>query len=326
MQTIWQLLTRRDLTPGDLIDEILRSGCHLFGEALGIVSRIDGDTYTVEHVYAPGFDIAAGQEFTLAETYCAITLGQQGGVAINHMASSEWSSHPCYRAFELESYIGVPIEVDGRVYGTLNFSSPHPVVAAFREIDLEFIGTLGSLVGGMIEKEMAVKDLTARATRDPLAGVANRHLFEARAAQCAEIAAAGGPSYSLLYLDLDGFKDINDGYGHAVGDELLRLVAKRLQSIVRQRDLLARTGGDEFVVLMDGACRTTAEKTAKRIPDVFAQPFVIDGRRLHLDISVGIACSEDHGDVAALVDAADRAMYLAKTGVRRPGQPVPPTR
>ena len=153
---------------------------------------------------------------------------------------------------------------------------------------------------------------------DPLTGVPNRALFDDRlrhALACADRAGAdaAGGHVAVLYIDLDGFKPINDSYGHATGDVVLRQVATRLRDICRQADTLARLGGDEFVVLLEQvARREEVEQVAQRVVQALAQPFQLTQRRVLLAGSIGIAVYPDHGPAERLMACADAAMYAAK--------------
>jgi diguanylate cyclase (GGDEF)-like protein len=116
-------------------------------------------------------------------------------------------------------------------------------------------------------------------------------------------------------VDLDGFKDVNDAYGHAVGDDVLRLLGPRLLACVRPTDMVARLGGDEFVILCeDAGDREVVEQMAARVREACSEPFgVTAGRRVRLSGSVGTAwSSEQVRTPAALLAAADLAMYVAK--------------
>ncbi len=167
----------------------------------------------------------------------------------------------------------------------------------------------------------ANEELRHRASIDPLTGVPNRALLEQRlleAAQPVDLAdtvrlGADGHKLSLLFIDLDGFKAINDGFGHPAGDDVLCQVAQRLRGIVRDSDTLARIGGDEFVILCDGiGSAAEAQALAARVHASMAQPFDLPERRLSLSCSIGIAIYPDHGSASEMLGCADAAMYMAK--------------
>lgn len=185
----------------------------------------------------------------------------------------------------------------------------------------------------------ARKNLEARlahdARHDALTGLPNRLLFQDRFAQVLDSARRHGWHAGLLYLDLDGFKAVNDLHGHAAGDLLLRHVAQRLQDAVRTEDTVSRFGGDEFgIVLASVAQPQDCEQVAGKILQALAQPFDLDGTAVHVHASVGAALFPRHGgDIATLVAHADAAMYAAKNtgknrfswGAQEAASPPPPT-
>ncbi len=162
------------------------------------------------------------------------------------------------------------------------------------------------------ERKQLEEQLTRAAFHDPLTGLANRALFRDRVEQA--LAERGGDAVAVLFCDLDGFKAVNDTQGHAVGDQLLGLVAERLLRCVRPVDTVARLGGDEFAVLVPGAeAGPAAVGVAERIAAVLARPFVVDGRELYVGASMGIASTATGADRAdVLLRNADLAMYRAK--------------
>jgi diguanylate cyclase (GGDEF)-like protein len=148
------------------------------------------------------------------------------------------------------------------------------------------------------------------ANHDWLTGLPNRHSFETLFDQVC----ASGASFTLWMLDLDGFKEVNDAHGHAVGDELLKQVAQRLENVIRAEDMLARLGGDEFVVLQTQAhSRNSTRKLAERLEAEIGAPYFIDGHRITISASVGIkvSASGEQNPQDALLEA-DRALYRVK--------------
>ncbi len=184
------------------------------------------------------------------------------------------------------------------------------------------VGEQGELLGCFavtldITDHRLVEDrITRVAHHDSLTGLPNRLLFNDRLSQAISLAKRDSRQFALLYLDLDRFKPVNDGLGHAVGDELLQAVAERIRRSVRESDTVARVGGDEFtVILPDIAGRGEAEIVAKKIVAALAANFRLGGETHSVDIgaSIGIALyPRDARDADALVKAADAAMYRAK--------------
>ncbi len=152
------------------------------------------------------------------------------------------------------------------------------------------------------------------AHHDSLTNLPNRLLFEDRLEHALAQAKRQKRQLAVLFLDLDRFKNINDSLGHAMGDELLKEVAKRLQNILRDDDTAARLGGDEFTVLVENIDDPSqAAVVASKIQDEFKHPFKIANRELHVTSSIGISIfPEDGKDVANLTKNADAAMYQAK--------------
>ena len=160
------------------------------------------------------------------------------------------------------------------------------------------------------------RSLRERATFDGLTGLANRSEFERCAVEMLAAAERTGKSVCMLLFDLNGFKQINDTWGHAAGDEVLRVVGRRLASAVRDGDLVARWGGDEFVAMMPGiAAEEMGVRRARQIAELIGGRTRIDGvpESLRVKVSVGVAIWPSHAnDLDGLLEAADDAMYRAK--------------
>jgi diguanylate cyclase (GGDEF)-like protein len=163
------------------------------------------------------------------------------------------------------------------------------------------------------ERREAEAKIAFLATHDVLTGLANRALLQERMER-AQIAARRGESFAVLFLDLDGFKAVNTSVGHQGGDELLHAVARRLVACVREGDTVARTGGDEFVILLQNPTEAAdAAHLAGRIVQKLAEPFQIDGRQISVGTSIGIAVAPKDGtSIEALTRCADAALYVAK--------------
>jgi len=153
---------------------------------------------------------------------------------------------------------------------------------------------------------------------DTLTGVLNRAGFDQRIQEALAHAHAEQHLLALLYLDLDGFKPVNDEHGHAAGDTLLLQVAQRLQRVLRPSDVLARLGGDEFaVVLNDAKDATAAQAVARKIVGSLGEVFEVDGKKIHIGGSVGVALAMNGQDtIQGLLQRADAALYQAKRAGR----------
>ncbi|MCQ9734612.1 diguanylate cyclase [Pseudomonas aeruginosa] len=158
------------------------------------------------------------------------------------------------------------------------------------------------------------QQLLEMAYRDPLTGLGNRKTFDEQLGQALLRAGSGGSELALLYLDLDRFKEVNDRFGHDIGDALLRTVAERVRSTLRQPDKAYRLGGDEFAVLLEDSQENNPQRLAERLLAALVQPIALNGERIDfVTPSIGIALYPRHaGDAEGLVRAADSAMYEAK--------------
>jgi two-component system cell cycle response regulator len=156
--------------------------------------------------------------------------------------------------------------------------------------------------------------LESLALRDPLTGLANRRLLADRMSMALGHARRNASAFAVIYLDLDGFKDINNTLGHGAGDALLKMVAERLVATAREEDTVARLGGDEFLIaLWHLAGVGDAAVMAERAIRAISQPYDLDGHQVRITASAGIGMYPVHGeDADTLMNRADAAMYDAK--------------
>ena len=213
-------------------------------------------------------------------------------------------------------YAGAPIRIaSGHVLGTLCIISPEP--RAFDRNEVKQLENLTRLLVDHLELRRSERKLRAKEERlvqlahyDQLTSLPNRARFHEKAAHLL----AQGDHTAVLLFDLDGFKDVNDVLGHAVGDRLLTVVADRLREETLSHHLLARLGGDEFVLLVPGlGDPREAHSIATRLRNSFRRGFKVDDNELQLDTSIGIALAPHHGStLEALLGAADLALYQAK--------------
>jgi diguanylate cyclase (GGDEF)-like protein len=207
---------------------------------------------------------------------------------------------------------GLPADTQGFLVSLVG-----TVVSALLFALLFVLGRSRANALGMVERKTG--ELRHQALHDALTGLPNRVLAIDRAEQMLARARRLHGPVAALYVDVDGFKDVNDTFGHAAGDELLKIVANRLASVVRDGDTAARLGGDEFVVLVEGSTLDAGpELVAERVLDVLRQPYDMNGeigRELTLTASVGIAFGvRDSAD--ELLRDADLALYAAKAAGR----------
>ncbi len=217
---------------------------------------------------------------------------------------------------QVRSELAFPLISRGHVVGVLNAESQH--ADAFTEADVALMSAVGSQLASSLEVAQLHDSLKREASHDPLTRLNNRRLFLERIQQQISLATAGGESFSILFLDVDQLKRINDTYGHLAGDALLREVSNALLDAVRGEDVVARYGGDEFVVLLPATGAPAAIIVAQRVSDGIARHRFMAGRDLLQipGVSLGVATFPQDGATAEeLLAAADATLYRQKRRV-----------
>ena len=188
--------------------------------------------------------------------------------------------------------------------------------ACYTEKDKELLRFISTQIASAMERIRLLERLSHASQHDQLTDLPNRRLFYDRLENALARVRRSRGRMSLLYLDLDKFKQVNDAHGHAAGDALLQEVARRLKGCVRDSDTVARIGGDEFVVLLESAgLAANAAAVAEKIGDALGEPVQIGAHRLQIVPSIGIAFYPEHGSSGeALMRHADEAMYRIKRG------------
>ncbi|HEY4441625.1 MAG TPA: EAL domain-containing protein [Candidatus Elarobacter sp.] len=212
------------------------------------------------------------------------------------------------------AFLAIAVDVAGARFGSLCFASRDQRGEPFSASDRDLLALMGILVGSAIERSRSRARLKHLAYNDQLTALPNRAWFNERLREELARARRSDARVAVMFLDLDRFKDINDTLGHALGDKLLRTIGDRLTAIVGGNGVVARMGGDEFIVLVIGDATTARlESLARQIVGAVDQPIVIDGFEQFVTTSVGIAVAPDDGDdVDELIKNADVAMYRAK--------------
>ncbi|GAB0056140.1 hypothetical protein SIID45300_00445 [Candidatus Magnetaquicoccaceae bacterium FCR-1] len=207
------------------------------------------------------------------------------------------------------------------------FSSEQPLGVLLLRLDsghtrnpdeIALLYTIANTLAGVIERKRMEEDLQRLAHHDALTGLPNRMLFREHALQLLATAHRTGGTFSVLLLDLDRFKQVNDTMGHAAGDRLLQEVTCRIRATMRASDLLARLGGDEFALLIDALHDPlNIAIVAEKIVHALVEPFVILDIPCSIGVSIGIALYPEHGScIDTLLEQADMAMYTVKQNGR----------
>jgi PAS domain S-box-containing protein len=163
IRTLYDIASSQQLEFSDRVQALLVMGCQHFGLPTGVLSLITGERYQAVAVHSSENSIQPGEILALRETYCYETIRAGGPIHFEHAGKSEWREHAGYKALKIEAYLGAPVMVDGRVYGTLNFSSLKPFPRQFQTSDKEFLRLMAQWIGGEIEREDNTRQLKSYA-------------------------------------------------------------------------------------------------------------------------------------------------------------------
>ncbi|MBV8332054.1 MAG: diguanylate cyclase [Candidatus Eremiobacteraeota bacterium] len=288
--------------PSLQIDEALALGTKSLRVRYGCIVEVSGDRFTVRHRCGPEDDVMP------------VGFTAPLGPAIERVAQSPRATTAADLEPPWKSSIGSRIVADGKPYGALIFLDTQTRDGAFEPADVDFADLLATLAGGAVSRELAHQRLEEGSLCDALTGLANRTLLEQSILRAIATAGRRQRKFAVLFLDLDRFKPVNDERGHAAGDLVLKEVARRLRETLRAEDLVARVGGDEFVILQTDVEKLEATgELAERVSRALSHPMAVGGVQLQIGCSIGVAVYPYDGKTAAeLMHCADVAMYRAK--------------
>ncbi len=278
MRELYKVISTPRRHASDRIQAMLAMGCQRFGMTIGILCHVEDESYEVVQVIAPGGEVAQGDTFALADTYCQDTLRARAPLGFEHASASPWRQHPCYRKFGLEAYLGVPVRVGDQVFGTLSFSAFKPRAAPFTIVDRELIQLMAQWVGGVLEQENMAEAAQRQQTLLAHASRLNT-LGEMASGLVHEI---NQPITAItLYAEAGLTRARNDTLGPAAARETLEKIAAqsaRANAIIQHIRHFARQGKPQY--------------TPVRINDVFediADFLSLETRRHRLDLRYDIA-------------------------------------
>lgn len=300
-----------DTEPETDFDALTRLAAHALASPIAVIGLMDSDRLWFKS--RVGLSVP---QLDRQVAFCSHTITQPGQPLIipDLLADPRFTEHPLVAGGPgLRFYAGAPlVDVSGAVLGTLAVldTAPRTFTAEQQSALLDF----ANLTMCALRSRHQAHQLKHLAMTDHLTGLANRVHFErALEAEFGRAVRQGEP-FTLLLLDLDGFKAVNDGFGHAAGDETLKEVSQRLITQVRAGDVLARLGGDEFGIVMRDGPAESAQALARRIVRAVSQPIRLSsGDEVGVGVSVGMAAyADDVMSVRKLVSQADQALYEAK--------------
>lgn len=300
------------------MDELSKGGRHS-------VLLVNGEGTALEHCIGPGLSsrfrqVAERTPIAPDAGSCGTAAYEGQQVVIPDVADDpRWDASASHAVLAegLRGCTSTPIaDGEGSVLGT--FAVYFPTARGPNAHEHDFIASASWLAAVAIQQRRREAEAEFLSTHDFLTRLPNRALLHDRTRQAIVSAQRDGAHAALVFVDLDGFKDVNDRLGHSVGDRLLRRIAELLRVSVRAVDTVARLGGDEFVVLLSRLGRPDdALRVIQTLLDAFAEPLNTEDGPFRISISIGVAAYPDHGEtVDELLQRADAAMYAAK---RHPG-------
>ena len=308
-----------DVSMPKLLDRALEHAVDALDGDLGSILLLDGDVLRLEAAYGLPDGLVATHVVPLGDRSLAgYTLATGDSTVVNDLESdTRFVPPPVLLDAGAVSGVTALLHVDGRPEGVLSVYTRQ--ARQYDQDDTNVLRSIANVLAHAIERDRTHQKLSRIAVTDELTGLPNRVLFLDRLHHA--LLQRPTKQVCVIFGDLDRFKDVNDALGHAAGDHLLRATASRLTATVRAGDTVARFGGDEFAILSEGV--TGAEEAvtvARRLAAaVAAEPVRIDGREIHVTISMGVVVADAAtADPASLLRDADAAMYRAK-GTRRGG-------
>lgn len=296
------------------IDSTLRLGLDLFGFDAGIVTELQGDRVFVRNAVGEGSPIVKGAIYPEQVTLSRHLHGDRRMVVIPDIEHSEFRDDVARATANWRSFFAMQLTAGNAVYGTVIFASRIAREVELHEGDRDLLQMMGLFIEAALERASYDAHIEELAFHDSLTGLPNRVLFEDRITHTIATGRRYNRGFAVMYLDLDSFKEVNDGYGHPVGDEVLKHVADRLRATLRESDTVARFGGDEFVILepvVDGP--SDSADLARKLHATLQDPVVLNDVAHDVRASIGIALYPTDGTTEEeLMEAADRALYRAK--------------
>ncbi|MGP4846063.1 diguanylate cyclase domain-containing protein [Marinobacter sp. 1Y8] len=311
------------------VTESLRSLCQEIHQVVGELLSTD-DLYVtfydfannaLSYPYAPKDRVFAWMEGPLqAGTAIAEVIGSGRSLLATRDVLRPGQGGAVVQRPEEANWLGVPLVSGGRCLGAVVIES-QSAAEHYTEEDRDLLDFVATQISTVIERKKAEEDLRFIAHHDALTGLTNRPLFYDRLETALRMARRDEGQVALLYLDLNGFKRINDTCGHEAGDRILCEVSRRLEQCTRASDTVARMGGDEFTILLTGISDPeSVATTVQKIRDVMAAPIEFNGHSFSAMFSIGTALYPDDGtDAECLLRSADAAMYGMKRGLKGAG-------
>ena len=306
--------TQREITahlhqPQHVMDVIAERSQHLIGGTGAVVELLEGDEMVYRSVSGSACS-SLGLRLAASTSLSGCCVAERRPLLCADSESDGRVNRDACRRVGVRSMIVVPLLITGGgCAGVLKVLSSEP--RAFHDRHVAILATMADFIATSLRLASDFDDRDRRASSDPLTGLANRSVLRDRSAAALDRSAQGGTPVTIAFIDLDGFKTVNDTQGHDAGDRALVGAAEALLGSVRSSDTVARLGGDEFVVLAEGLSEVAAEALAARLSEVNAASWAPPaGPRF--SASVGLARSRSQETSDSMLARAYARMYAAK--------------
>ena len=285
--------------------------CAIFLRSGSVARAVSVSGMNADFFNAARIDRKTGPTFTTIESGVGFVGDYDSTDLMLQAATAAW--------FVPRTAIVAPMEVNGRVVGTINLY--HQRVGGFDDEDLRILANVGGFVARGIDNAAELEEHRESAITDVLTGLRNARYLATVVERAVVRAEASGVPFSILMLDLDNFKKINDSYGHVFGNEVLKSLGNTVDSVLRDKDVVARYAGDEFVVLLPDTDRSSARHIAHRLSAAISEMSLTHigetTQRVSVSASIGVAMFPENGhDLESLLHHADCAMYESKADKR----------
>ncbi|MCU4418968.1 sensor domain-containing diguanylate cyclase [Acinetobacter bereziniae] len=287
-----------------------------FGFNLWMITRTEGDNWIVLQSEDKGYNVIPGQVFSWADSFCShMVLGKAPKIAPRSEEIPLYLNAPIAKKIDIKAYIGQPlIKEDGTLFGTLCAIDPNPQSESLLQEE-ELFNLFGKILSYILQVELRENEqkrqkefFEAVALSDSLTGLFNRRGWDQLLAQEEARCKSYGHPAAIFMIDLNNLKIVNDQFGHFIGDELIKKTANLLKICVRNNDIVARIGGDEFAILSIENTKEGAELLFDRIQEIFANA--------NISIAVGFAIRNPSYSLLEAVQEADEKMYENKRMIK----------
>jgi len=313
LESLWRLVVQRGVDSAEHVVTILREGMRGVGCDYGTIGRIEGDDLVIEYS-ANEARYPSGTRIPLAESIAAHALRADAAIAVDDVSRAQaFLGNERVRTFGIARFVSAPFRV-GEAAWSVTLSSNDHATQPFDSEDRRYVDLLVDAISRVIARRDGEARINRLAFSDALTNLPNRAASFARLDETLAAAERHKRQAAVLFLDIDGFKAVNDTVGHGAGDAVLTEIADRLRATLRREEYVGRLGGDEFaIILPEIGSREEVEQVARRIANVLNFPFAAAGRNFELSASIGVAIYPQDGSRRdELLARADAAMYSAK--------------